>query len=223
MDTDELLMRIRTGDSREAISEFLDSHPEMDLESLAVSAIQSGLDDISVAVLRALLDEKPIHLAAHDHLAGLLHRQKKFVESGPHYQFVVDNCPERANGYSGLCWAHFIAGKVEKLRETLLKAKQNIQDGYHINWQAGTNCGNLSQKSHTLLRLAVNEAVAAVRSSRRRPSEGQEVAAWLPHRSSNQNSNNVELKGISRGGRAKKGLFTVGNDTQLPATPAAAG
>jgi hypothetical protein len=137
MDPNELIERIRGGDSDAAIHQVLAENPSLTFEGLVGGVMNWGQDDVSEILLRRLLADLPEHEAAHDHLAELLYRQRRYEECIPHYKFLCARFPDRAPAYSRLCWSYFETHNVEGLRDTLHAAQRLVVDGHHLSWQAG--------------------------------------------------------------------------------------
>jgi hypothetical protein len=169
MDPNDLVARIRDGDADNAISAFLAANPAITFENLVGGAIKWGLDDVSEILLRRLLQDQPDHEAAHDHLAELLYRQKRFEDSVPHYQFLCARFPDRAPAYSRLCWVYFELRDTARLREAVHAAQRHIADGHHLSWQAGAPVAFYLSPDEAAAHSARHKAVCdALAESRRR-------------------------------------------------------
>ena len=153
MTPEDLVSRIRSGDSDTAISTFLDTNPDISPDVLAANALAWNLDDVTEAILRWVTEKHPDYWECRKQL-GLFHLERnRFDTALEQFTALMEARPDDYIGYWGVCTAYSRQGDQKGLRRTIQKAQATMPEGTYVNWQDGAllrSVDNLSVWSGTI-------------------------------------------------------------------------
>tara|TARA_B100000965_G_scaffold403079_2_gene430424 strand:- start:227 stop:2443 length:2217 start_codon:yes stop_codon:yes gene_type:complete len=134
---EDLVSRIRSGDSDTAISTFLDTNPDISPDVLAANALAWNLDDVTEAILRWVTEKHPDYWECRKQL-GLFHLERnRFDTALEQFTALMEARPDDYIGYWGVCTAYSRQGDQKGLRRTIQKAQATMPEGTYVNWQDG--------------------------------------------------------------------------------------